>query len=204
MATLSPQFRCTSDSHTEKGTAHCGHAGTEQEHYTYRNGVLSWAASKLLDEDIITVTSVPGSNSTYTIFSLSPADVEAAQPFQLRVTNTTFLPDDFRDKYLFRSLPRYLQEDIDIHVLISTLSGTGLAPAFFDGILHPLLRGLGLEDSKYNVIKTESTETVKRFARETLLAQGNCGRQQTVVILSGDGGVVETINGLLDNTERAM
>ncbi|KAE9362717.1 hypothetical protein N431DRAFT_424565 [Stipitochalara longipes BDJ] len=189
----------SSDSDTESSTTNYGHIDDEPVHLSYRNGVLSWGSSELRDEDIIVATRVDGSIG-HTIFSL--ASDTGHGPFELRTTRATLLPQAFLDQYLFNSLPPYLLTD-DIHVLISTLSGIGLAPAFFDDVLHPLLRAIGLADSAYTVTRTKSAESVKEFARSTLLVAANEGKKQTVLMLSGDGGMVDTINGLMESGERS-
>jgi Diacylglycerol kinase catalytic domain len=168
-------------------------------HLSYRNGVLAWGASELRDENIIVATKVDGSIG-HTIFSLAPDPAE--NRLELRTTRATLLPESFLDKHLFKSLPSYLQTD-HIRVLISTLSGTGLAPTFFDNVLHPLLRAIGLSDSAYTVTRTKSAESVKEFAKSTLLVTANRGHKQTMLMLSGDGGMVDTINGLMEGGERS-
>lgn len=193
----------SSSSSTESSTTNYGHVDDEPAHFIYRDGALSLGSSKLLDENIICVTGQIDSNTAHTIFSLSPVEEGSQNPFELRTTRTTLLPQDFFERHLFKSLPAYLRSDNEIHVLISTLSGTGLAPAFFDEILHPVLIAIGLADSQYSVLRTKDTESVIEFARATLLPLANDGKKQTVLMLSGDGGMVDTVNGLLEDGKRA-
>jgi hypothetical protein len=103
-------------------------------------------------------------------------------------------------KHAFQDLPSYLLPENDIFVLISTLSGTGLSPTFFDHILEPILRevGVGGPDAAYKVVRTNSAGSVKYFGEHVLLHGANDGRKQTVLMLSGDGGIADTINGLLE------
>ncbi|TVY45879.1 Sphingosine kinase [Lachnellula occidentalis] len=194
----------SSDSDTESSTTNYGQYGHpgEEPKPVYREGSLSWAKSTLKDEDIITVTKDEGNE--YTIFSLAPADPDGqGRLYELRTTFATLLPQAFLDKHLFRTLPQHLLPPNTLHVLISTLSGTGLAPDFFDEVLHPLLKAVGLADPSYIVLRTKSTESVKEFAKSRLLAGANAGSQQTVLMLSGDGGMVDTINGLLEEESRS-
>lgn len=164
------------------------------------------------DEDVITVTraksSEPDAPTEYTICSLAPAadaqESNSATRFKLRTTASSDLPGQFLDKHLFQGLPAYLGPDENVrHVLISTRSGTGLASGFFDEVLEPLLSAIGLKASDYNVVQTKNTDSVKEFARGVLLVQANEGKKQTVLMLSGDGGVVDTINGLLEDGDRS-
>ncbi|TVY21193.1 Sphingosine kinase 1 [Lachnellula arida] len=192
----------SSDSDTESSTTNYGQYGHPGEEPVYREGSLTWAKSTLKDEDIITVTKDVGNE--YTIFSLAPADPDGkGRLYELRTTFATLLPQAFLDKHLFRTLPQHLLPPNTLHVLISTLSGTGLAPEFFDEVLHPLLKAVGLADPSYIVLRTKSTESVKEFAKSSLLAGANAGSKQTVLMLSGDGGMVDTINGLLEEESRS-
>ncbi|TVY81933.1 Sphingosine kinase [Lachnellula suecica] len=193
----------SSDSDAESSTTNYGPGGDESAAFAYRDGALSWGKSALKDEDIITVT---GAEGKYTIYSLAPADLEAkGRPsfFELRTTSAKLLPQPFLKRYLVRILPEHLRPPNILRVLISTLSGTGLAPKFFDDVLHPLLQAVGLPDSSYVVLRTKTTESVKEFARSVLLAEANEGSKQTVLMLSGDGGMVDTINGLLEDGSRS-
>jgi hypothetical protein len=191
----------SSDSDTESSTTNYGHVGEEPVHFAYRDGALTWGKGALKDEDIITVVGVEGEG--YSIFSLAPVDPETkGRPFELRTTTAIVLPQAFLDQYLFRALPEHLRSPNTLYVLISTLSGTGLAPEFFDDVLHPLLKEAGLADSDYVVSRTKTTESVKEFAKSALLSKANDGIKQTVLMLSGDGGMVDTINGLLEEGSR--
>ena len=179
---------------------------------SYNDGVLTWNGGQLKDEDTITITVTKSNGDTaesgYTIWSLEPpADVSQPAPptpFKLRTTSASNLPKPFLDKHLFHSLSAHLSHESNIlHVLISTLSGTGLAPQFFVEILEPLLGAVGLRESDYSVVRTKSAESVKEFAQSELLVRANEGKKQTVLMLSGDGGMVDTINGLMENGERS-
>ncbi|TAQ89512.1 hypothetical protein B7494_g2170 [Chlorociboria aeruginascens] len=164
------------------------------------------ADGKVQSEDTVLITAT-GGKAPYSIFSLAPTGSGSAKreaPFALRITPATSLPREYLDKYLFRGLPTYLSPvDHEIHILISTLSGTGLAPEFFDEVLLRLLKAVGLEDKSYNVVRTNSADSVKEFAQSVLLARANEAKKQTVLMLSGDGGMVDTINGLLETKSRS-
>ena len=168
----------------------------------YQEGQLVCDGGRLGDEDIITVTCIDGQENKQVIWSLAPIDIVSdpkQSPFKLQSTPTTSLPPDFLDKHLIRvPLDHLSTETHDIYVLISTRSGTGQAPDFFKQILHPLLSAVGLAGSRCHVLQTESAESVKEFANSTLFDGANNGRKQIVLLLSGDGGIVDTVNGLLE------
>ena len=189
------------DNNTRASTTNYGHVADDAVEYKYGYGVLTWGSFQLKDEEVIAVTKVEEGDRMCTIFSLAPADPKSDSkqaPFQLRTTSASNLPQDFLERYLFQGLPPHLQPSNVIHVLISTLSGMGQAPDFFDYILEPLLRAIGLADTKYNVVWTRSADSVKEFAKSELLVGAIKGQKQTVLVLSGDGGMVDTINGLLE------
>jgi hypothetical protein len=177
----------------------------------YNDGLLAWNGGQLKDEDIITAIRTKSAEvntvAGYTIFSLEPADASEPTPptpFKLKTTAALNLPEQFLDKHLFQGLPAHLNHDANVlHVLISTLSGTGLSPQFFEDILETLLGAIGLESSDYKVTRTQSAESVAEFARSELLVRANEGKKQTVLMLSGDGGMVDTINGLLESEDRS-
>ena len=173
---------------------------------SYKEGQLAWDGGKLGDEDIVAITSIDGREDERVIWSLAPIDTEpnpSQPPFKLQSTLATSLPPDFLEKYLIQVLPDHLSAKThDIYVLISTRSGTGLAPDFYKQVLQPLLGAVGLAQSRYHVSQTENAESVKDFAHTTLLDGANNGRKQTVLLLSGDGGIVDTINGLLETRHQ--
>ncbi|KAK6580766.1 hypothetical protein PZA11_007002 [Diplocarpon coronariae] len=171
--------------------------------FTYKGGVLGWDKGNIRNEDVIAVINTLGGIAEHTIFSLETGDLNSNDgdkkyPFALRATNAAILPQDFLDTFTFRGLPPFLQTGParDLFILVSTLSGTGLAVPFFEEILRPLLRALGVEDSRYTVIKTRTADSVKELAQLNLIDNANEGKEQTVIILSGDGGIADTINAL--------
>jgi hypothetical protein len=178
----------------------------DASHVTYQNAQLTWNGGKLGDQDIIMVTSIDSGENGHIIWSLAPTDNASSSKqthFELQSTSATSLPLDFLERYLFNSLPDPLgPETHSIHVIISTRSGTGLALDFFNELLHPVLRAIGLAESRYNIVQTENAESVKEFARSILLDNANKGRKQTVLMLSGDGGIVDSINGLLESGDQ--
>ncbi|OAA54841.1 cortical actin cytoskeleton protein vip1 [Niveomyces insectorum RCEF 264] len=107
-----------------------------------------------------------------------------------------------------------------LHVVVSTQSGTGQAESFYDAAVRPLLACFGLRAAgggsepvdrddgvaaamkaaaaTYNVLFTSSPQSVAAFAR-TLAAEENATTTTgapVVILLSGDGGVVDLLNGV--------
>ncbi|OJJ35748.1 hypothetical protein ASPWEDRAFT_155913 [Aspergillus wentii DTO 134E9] len=116
------------------------------------------------------------------------------------------LPSKLLSRYLCTELPHHLNsrrdQKVDIHVVISTLSGTGLAKSIFQNALEPFLFHLGLTD--YNVHETQSTHTIMELARLTFLARAKAGVSQTIILLSGDGGLVDLIDVFYNSAETAF
>lgn len=127
-------------------------------------------------------------------FTLSRARVKNFQP---------------TDQYPLQALPAHLSiprsenGEPNIHAIVSTKSGTGEALEYFESVLKPLLEGVGLGETAYKRMNTSSVESVKDFARDVLLERADRGEEQTVILLSGDGGIVDILNGLLENKIRS-
>lgn len=156
------------------------------------------------DEDIIAVLK---RKDEYIIAALVPVvgepDGESKIPFELVIETTTNLRHDL-ETYMIRDLPEWLEHGrSETFVLASTLSGTGLTMEFLDRILKPLLNAFGLKDGQYKVSKTQEASYIRDWAESSLLAKANEGTRQTVIMLTGDGGVVETLNGILASGERS-
>ncbi|GAB1316639.1 Sphingosine kinase 1 [Madurella fahalii] len=108
------------------------------------------------------------------------------------------------------------------HVVVSTRSGLGQAQPFYQDVLRPLLGAVGLAESEpesegsgggdgdgdgdgYRVTVTRDEDSIRAFARGLVTAGDGDGDgddeddgrgQETVILLSGDGGVVDLLNGL--------
>ena len=72
----------------------------------------------------------------------------------------------------------------------------GKADCFHEEVIHPLMEGVGVTKHHYQVLATESSESVYNFAQQKLKDKACKGVKQTVILLSGDGGVTDVLNGL--------
>ncbi|KAF2424901.1 hypothetical protein EJ08DRAFT_736908 [Tothia fuscella] len=94
--------------------------------------------------------------------------------------------------------PRNDDNSPNTHVVISTLSGTGLAPSFYHDTLHPFLDLLDInENEDYTVHFTQSASTVSELTQNTFLQRANSGIAQRITLLSGDGGIVDILNAMM-------
>jgi diacylglycerol kinase family enzyme len=96
------------------------------------------------------------------------------------------------DNYAFAPTP----ENTEGHIVVSVLSGKCLAEGFYDQVVAPLLEHFGL-NAQYKIHKTTSSLSVTELAKNTLLPAAAEGKMQHIVLLSGDGGIVDIINELL-------
>lgn len=114
------------------------------------------------------------------------------------------LPQDFIDDFRIggalgkQQMKQKSSGAPDVHVVVSTLSGIGLAPGFYEKIVKPMLQHLELKEGvDYALHKTESANSVSEIISSTILPRANEGTKQMLILLSGDGGIVDTVNGLL-------
>ncbi|KAL2190157.1 hypothetical protein L209DRAFT_160625 [Thermothelomyces heterothallicus CBS 203.75] len=157
-------------------------------------------------EEIIFVLPGKGDKQgSYLIFSLSEdSTANRDKPFVLNIVQCEQheLAGDLSGFVLSQesSPPTRLSSPRELHVVVSTGSGLRRAETFYQDVLRPLFDAVGLQPSEsedargYRVTVTKNSSTIREFARE-LGADAGAGRK-TVVLLSGDGGVVDLLNGL--------
>jgi len=114
----------------------------------------------------------------------------------IRATN---LPQAFIDANLISSRVALLSQTKShkLYVIISALSGTRGAQQYFDEVVKPVFAAIGIQEYSYYVHTTSSDKSVSQFANTVLLARANEGIPQTVLLLSGDGGIVDIVNVVL-------
>lgn len=132
------------------------------------------------------------------------------------------LPDQIASQHPpLTRLPPYLAsgEGRRVDTIVSTNSGTGTALTFWQTILQPLLRLVCEElgepspdlTTEEHVLKTQSAESVSEFAKSLGTADDKApsGKPElrTIILLSGDGGVVDLLNpasGISTSTEQEL
>jgi diacylglycerol kinase family enzyme len=87
----------------------------------------------------------------------------------------------------------------NFHVMVSTGSGTGQGFNVWEQLLKPFLDSVGGNSmgERYQLHFTASESSISDFTRTVLLPQANAGVVQSLVLLSGDGGLVDVANNLL-------
>ncbi|MCJ1439705.1 MAG: hypothetical protein MMC23_000186 [Stictis urceolatum] len=162
-------------------------------------------ADRIFFHDIISVIKAPRENgfveSEYLLLSVQQAAKDAEAPsatedYSLKINILQTLPDSLQ-RYSLPRLPAHLTlPREDLHIVISTLSGACEAERFCQSLVQPTLSLLGITNQSYAVHHTNSDHTIADLAKEIWGPRANEGRQQTVLLLSGDGGIVDTINGV--------
>ncbi|KIW91542.1 uncharacterized protein Z519_07508 [Cladophialophora bantiana CBS 173.52] len=90
-----------------------------------------------------------------------------------------------------QSLPTHLLPDREIHVVVSILSGRHKAKEYYEESIKPLLDRHGII---YSTHETKSTKTIIELTEKLFIVNARQGVKQTIILLSGDGGVVDIVN----------
>jgi diacylglycerol kinase family enzyme len=165
-------------------------------HYDAEAAVLSWPAEAVAVADGA-VIAVLREEDGYTLLY-----IDAAGGFQSRSLATP--PPSFLAAHaaISRTPPAHLlvppspEGRANIHIVVSTLSGTGTASTFYASALVPLLDYLGIAPSSYETHTTTSASTVAELSRAVFLPAAQRGDRQTLILLAGDGGVLDLVNVL--------
>jgi hypothetical protein len=169
--------------------------------FSYENNALTWIKApgtvsnredkgSILESDILAIiptSTTPPAHTVYTIPIVSTPENTALPVPDVQLHQTTLLgaPEAFISKLLLSSPTPHLSLPAeDIHVVISSKSGTGKAAAFFESVLAPALKVLGLGEDGYQVVHTTSSETITELAGGTLREKAGRGVRQTVILHS--------------------
>ncbi|KAI9683883.1 MAG: hypothetical protein M1829_004218 [Trizodia sp. TS-e1964] len=121
-------------------------------------------------------------------------------PSRIQSYIATGLPQEFLEDYQNghgnsrERFPEHLSlEGSDVHIIVSRLSGTGLSIKEYESFLTEAFNILGIA---FSIHHTDSTSFISTFASNALLPRAIEGRKQTVILLSGDGGISDLLNAL--------
>ena len=126
-------------------------------------------------------------------------------PYSVRLLSFESLPEPFLERHANETgIPSYLVSSSShlsskvsagtITIITSVKSGACDASAFLNYIVRPTFDALQI--SKTSFYFTESERWITDYALSTIFPQANDGVAQTIVLLSGDGGIVDMINAL--------
>lgn len=170
-------------------------------------------ALNISDNDIIYVAPRSPDSKEWVVKYLTHSDSSQAQPSALNISYHEAIVSEPPEQFIhnnaisgfFKSLLSSSTDESStplgtFYVVISTLSGTRLARAFYESIVHPALpASLDLQ-----LLLTESETSITEFAQGALLEQANKGIPQTILLLSGDGGIVDILNALASHVRGSM
>ncbi|KAK3294005.1 ATP-NAD kinase-like domain-containing protein [Chaetomium fimeti] len=166
---------------------------------------LEDVTTKIKREEVVFVLRTPGDKTsgylTYSLAEGSTSDGEKPFDFKIVQCEQHQLPEDLSGFVLNQGSlpPAHLSPPHEVHVVVSTHSGLQLGQGFYQTVLRPLLGAVGLEPREaqdgggYQVTVTESADTIRDFAQK--LGRNNKAAAKTVILLSGDGGVTDFLNG---------
>lgn len=162
-------------------------------------------ASDISESNAILVVDRTASNQGYVVTHLVEDDSHPDKPYELSHHAVNSLTPEL-EPYVIRECPDHLRPSLaSVHVIVSGKSGTGRAAKCWESVVEPLLQliqSLGgsansTSGNGYDVLFTESASSISEFSRSKLgLGTPEASRPQTVLLLSGDGGVVDILNGL--------
>jgi diacylglycerol kinase family enzyme len=93
----------------------------------------------------------------------------------------------------------YLASDRDVHVVLSILSGRHDAQAYFDQTLKPVLNQHLVS---HTVHTTTSAKSISQLCTSRFIPAACKGVKQTILLLSGDGGVIDIANTIATSLMR--
>ena len=123
--------------------------------------------------------------------------------YRLEEIHTTSLPQEFIAANLISPRITSLSNRSDsvlLYVVVSIASGTGQAQQYFENAVKPAFTASGIHEYGYYVHTTYSSTSISEFTKSLILPRANEGRHQRILLLSGDGGVADTLNVLLSSS----
>lgn len=91
---------------------------------------------------------------------------------------------------------------VQTHIIISTGSGGNLARKFYEEDVKPVLKVLYPADfESFQIHTTKSSTSILELADNVLLPAANEGTRLRIILLSGDGGIVDLVNGLQSTSQ---
>ncbi|KAI9820375.1 MAG: hypothetical protein M1827_005999 [Pycnora praestabilis] len=176
------------------------------EHVTYKN-----ERPLIIDKECYKVHTIGRPDGKFKFFTVSSLPLAFLRDFP---------PITSHPKYL--SLPRNRDGSPSMHIIISTLAGTQGASVFFKDVVKTTLAQFFIFDyegshfdpksgvvkwgwqqqvqtveKSYIIHETDSAESVTELTKSVFLPRAQEGMEQTIIVLSGDGGVLDITNALL-------
>lgn len=132
----------------------------------------------------------------YTMLFIRKDDCFPNPTFNLEGVLLRSPPSTLLSGRLIPDIPSHLDHsrnrNLRLHVVISTASGTGTANLYFNHTLQQLFDCIGVE--QYEVHETQSPQTITELCHSLFIPQAEAGAPQTIILLSGDGGICDIID----------
>ncbi|PVH99121.1 hypothetical protein DM02DRAFT_615301 [Periconia macrospinosa] len=157
---------------------------TESEDFNFKNEAGEDQAIKSKD----LVASIANQQGTSTIIYVEQDENEAFAIPKVKITkgaatHTAQPPDT---------------SDIETHIIVSIASGTTKAAPFYEEAVKPVLETLYPKGHVNFILHhTKSPDTIKELTSGIFFPTANAGISLRIILLSGDGGIIDLINGLL-------
>ncbi|USP74073.1 hypothetical protein yc1106_01347 [Curvularia clavata] len=106
---------------------------------------------------------------------------------------------DISKRALESPLPDKQSSQRETHVIVSIGSGGRQAEPFFQNVVKPILTAIHGEDgvSKFKIHTTTSEASISDLTNNIFFPAANSGNPIRIILLSGDGGIVDLVNGLV-------
>ncbi|KAL3459978.1 ATP-NAD kinase-like domain-containing protein [Aspergillus heterothallicus] len=130
------------------------------------------------------------------------SDNVTGTPPSLRRIHLSTAPSKFISSGLLLKTPNVynLNNNIKLHLVVSTASGTGTAKLLFTRIIQPLLSYLDIDG--YQVHETHSASSITDLCHSLFIPQAEAGIEQTILLLSGDGGLCDIIDAFYKSAKN--
>lgn len=147
-----------------------------------------------IDEKNIVATIPDQDGQSSLTIHIEPNGADAAAPPTVRFTKSL--------SNAAPSKPPTVQVD-ETHIIVSTGSGGKLAQKFYNTDLKPVLKALFPDHTSFKVHTTESATSILNLTNNVFLPKANSGTSLQIILLSGDGGIIDLVNGLLSKPHSA-
>ncbi|KAI9370956.1 ATP-NAD kinase-like domain-containing protein [Aspergillus egyptiacus] len=157
-------------------------------------------------EDILCIYPSSERACTHSMLFLQKDTGSSDAPPKLARVYIKNVPSTLLSSHLITEMPNHLCNPSDnhtrVHVIISTASGMGTAKSIYSRILKKLFFYTGL--TQYEVHETRSAQTITELCRSLFIPQAEAGIQQTIVLLSGDGGLCDIIDAFYSASKEIL
>ncbi|KAJ5770841.1 uncharacterized protein N7511_002892 [Penicillium nucicola] len=155
---------------------------------------LEYTDGKIDLNDILCILPGQAPNEHRALFFQAKKDSdESEERTYLKELDIKNLPAELSS--FITTVPSHLQNTDKppvIQVVISTGSGTGKAQIVFQDAIQPLFNYIGLEGIE--IYETESAQTITELTRTKFIKYAAEGVPQTIILLSGDGGLIDILD----------